>query len=77
MQKYLMTFIKTLVLVGIVLPSTACSIDAIKRIGYWTGTHYVCNYQEPNLSDKVWECEKNTMSYEEYEAARAETLSSN
>ncbi len=77
MQKYLMTFIKTFILIGTVLLLTACSMDEIKRFGYWTGTHYVCNHQEPNLPDKVWKCEKNTMSYEDYEAARAETLSSN
>ncbi len=60
---------------GMLLLSTACSVDTIKRLGYETGKQYVCNTQEPNLPDKVRQCQENAQSYEEYEVARAEILS--
>ena len=68
---------KILLVTGIVLLSTACSMDEIKRFGYESGNQYVCNEQEPNLPDKVRQCRQKAQSYDEYQSARAETLSKN
>jgi len=67
--------VKILLVVGTALLLSACSEDAITRLAYETGKQYVCNTQEPNLPDRVRQCQENAQSYEEYKAARAQMLS--
>ncbi|MFT7460581.1 MAG: hypothetical protein ACI909_003269 [Planctomycetota bacterium] len=53
-----MALMKIIRVTGFVSMSSACSLDDIKRLSHEAGNHYVCNYQEPNLPDKVRECQK-------------------
>jgi hypothetical protein len=75
-QKRLRAILKIMLTTGMLLLTTACSLDEVKRFAYETGNNYACNEHEPNLPEKVRECEENALSYEEYKAARDETLSS-
>ncbi len=66
--------LKKLLIFSILFAGTACSAHDIKRFVYDIGKHYACNENEPNLPDKVQECTDRELSYEEYKAAREETL---
>ena len=59
----------------LVLSTTACTLDELKHTAYMMGNNYACNEHEPNLPEKVRQCEEREMSYEEYKAAREKILS--
>ena len=59
----------------LILSAAACSMDELKRSAYVTANNYACNEHEPNLPDKVRQCQEREMSYEEYKVAREKVLS--
>lgn len=66
-----MTFLSSLILIS----CSACGTEWLKKVGYETSNNYVCEEQGPNLPEQVRKCKETKMSYEEYQAARAKTLS--
>ena len=72
---FFQSLIKMLPGLCLVLSASACSMDDLKRTAYEVGNNYACNEHEPNLPEKVRQCQEREMSYEQYKVAREKTLS--